>query len=132
MALLYFIETRSIDVALIKWLSIVYRPIDTTLSANISYFLINMYHTNHFSSPEPKAQVGYYHSASSIFRPSVRHKHSHFNSSVRPYGIHFHTFLLFYFHLFETTKQNSTKLDRKQNLYVLYQIRVIQPIGKVR
>ena len=61
-----------------------------------------------FSSPEPKAQVSYCHSAPSVVRPS---------SSVN-------------FHIFdfssETAQQNSTKLDRKQDLNALYQVCVFR------
>ena len=62
-----------------------------------------------FSSPEPKAQVSYCHSAPSIVRPS--------SSSVN-------------FHIFdfssETVERNSTKLDRKQDLNALYQVCVFR------
>ena len=58
------------------------------------------------SSPEPKAQVSYCHSAPSVVRPSVN-------------------FHIFYFSS-ETTEQNSTKLDRKQDLNALYQVCVFR------
>ena len=38
---------------------------------------------------------------------------------------------IFYFSS-ETAERNSTKLDRKQDLYVLYQVCVFEPIGKTR
>ena len=44
-----------------------------------------------FSSPEPKAQVSYCHSAPSVVRPSVRRRPS---SSVRP-SVNFHIFNFF-------------------------------------
>ena len=55
-----------------------------------------------FSAPEPKAQVHYCDHALSVVRPSL-------------------TFHIFDFSS-ETTEQNSTKLDRKQDLNVLYQV----------
>ena len=71
-----------------------------------------MQHTNvfnkvFFSSPEPKAQVSYCHSAPSVVRPSV----------CRP-SVNFHIFDFFS----ETAEQNSTKLDRKQDINSLYQV----------
>ena len=70
-----------------------------------------------FSSPEPKAQVSYCHSAPSVVRPSVR------PSSVRrPSSVNFHIFDF----SSETTERNSTKLDRKQDLNALYQVCVFQ------
>ena len=59
-----------------------------------------------FSSPEPKAQVSYCHIAPSVVRPSVN----------------FHIFNLFS----ETAERNSTKLDRMQDLNVLYQVCVFR------
>ena len=59
-----------------------------------------------FSSPEPKAQVSYCHSASSVGLSS---------------GVIFHIF-----DLSETTERNWTKLDRKQDLNVLYQVCVFR------
>ena len=63
-----------------------------------------------FSSPEPKAQVSYCHSAPSVVRPSVN------------------------FHIFdfssETAERNSKKLDRKQDLNALYQVCVFRADGK--
>ena len=61
-----------------------------------------------FSAPEPKAQVHYCDHALSVVRPS----------SVRPSSLTFHIFDF----SFETAKQNSMKLDRKQDLNVLYQV----------
>ena len=58
--------------------------------------------TTVFSAPEPKAQVHYCDHALSVVRPSLT------------------------FHIFDfsskTTEQNSTKLYRKQDLNVLYQV----------
>ena len=70
-----------------------------------------------FSSPEPKAQVSYCHSAPSVVRPSVR------PSSVRrPASVNFHIFDF----SSETAERNSTKLDRKQDLNALYQVCVFR------
>ena len=65
-----------------------------------------------FSSPEPKAQVSYCHSAPSVVRPSV----------VRRPSVNFHIFDF----SSETAEQNSTKLDRKQDLIALYQVCVFR------
>ena len=60
-----------------------------------------------FSAPEPNAQVHYCdHALSVVRRPSLT----------------FHIFDFFS----ETAKQNSTKLDRKQELNVLYQVCVFR------
>ena len=64
-----------------------------------------------FSAPEPKAQVHYCDHALSVVRPSV----------VRPSL----TFRIFDFSS-ETAEQNSMKLDRKQDLNVLYQVCVFR------
>ena len=64
-----------------------------------------------FSSPEPKAQVSYCHSAPSV-RPSVR------PSS----GVNFHIFDF----SSEIVKWNSTKRDRKQDHNALYQVCVFR------
>ena len=69
-----------------------------------------------FSSPEPKAQVSYCHSAPSVVRPSVR------PSSVRRPSVNFHIFDF----SSETAERNSTKLDRKQDLNALYQVCVFR------
>ena len=61
------------------------------------------------SSPEPKARVSYCHSAPSVVRPSVVRR--------RP-SVNFHIFNF----SSETAEQNSTKLDRKQDLNALYQV----------
>ena len=67
------------------------------------------------SAPEPKAQVHYCDHALSVVRhPSVR-------SSVCP-SLTFHIFDF----SSETTEQNSTKLDRKQELNILYQVCVFR------
>ena len=66
-----------------------------------------------FSAPEPKAQVHYCdHALSVVRRPSV----------VRRLSLTFH----FFDFSSETTEQNSTKLDRKQDLNVLYQVCVFR------
>ena len=65
-----------------------------------------------FSAPEPKAQVHYCdHALSVVHRPS----------SVRP-SLTFHIFDF----SSETAEQNSMKLDRKQDLNVLYQVCVFR------
>ena len=64
-----------------------------------------------FSAPEPKAQVHYCDHALSVVRPSVR-----------PSSLTFHIFDF----SSETAKRNSTKLDRKQDLNVLYQVCVFR------
>ena len=60
-----------------------------------------------FSSPEPKAQVSYCHSAPSVVRPS---------------SVNFHIFDF----SSETAERNSTKFDRKQDLNTLYQVCVFR------
>ena len=63
---------------------------------------------NVFSAPEPKAHVHYCdHALSVVRRPSVR----------RP---------SLTFHKSETVERNSTKLDRKQDLNILYQVCVFR------
>ena len=70
-----------------------------------------------FSAPEPKAQVHYCdHALYIVRRPSVVRP-----SSVCP-SLTFHIFDF----SSETTEQNSTKLDRKQDLNVLYQVCVFR------
>ena len=70
-----------------------------------------------FSAPEPKAQVHYCdHVLSVVRRPSVR------PSVVRPSSLTFHIFDFFS----ETTERNSTKLQRKQDLNILYQVCVFR------
>ena len=64
-----------------------------------------------FSAPEPKAQVHYCDQALSVVRPSV----------VRP-SLTFHIFNF----SSETTERNSTTLDRKHDLNVLYQVCVFR------
>ena len=67
-----------------------------------------------FSAPEPKAQVHYCdHALSVVRRPSVVN-FSHFDYSS------------------ETTEQNSMKLDRKQELNILYQVCVFRVDRKTR
>ena len=68
-----------------------------------------------FSAPEPKAQVHYCDHALSVVRPSV------VRPSVRP-SLTLHIFNFFP----ETAERNSTKLDRKQDLNVLYQVCVFR------
>ena len=66
-----------------------------------------------FSAPEPKAQVHYCdHALSVVRRPSVR------PSSVRPSSLTFHIFDF----SSETTERNLTKLYRKVDLNMLYQV----------
>ena len=65
-----------------------------------------------FCAPEPKAQVHFCDHALSVVRPSL-------------------TFHIFDFSS-ENTEPNSTKLDRKQELNILYQVCVFRPIGKTR
>ena len=81
------------------------------------YVLPDMYtvHVCVFSAPEPKAQVHYCDHALSVVRPSV------VRPSVRP-SLTFHIFDFFS----ETAERNSTKLDRKQDLNVLYQVCVFR------
>ena len=70
-----------------------------------------------FSAPEPKAQVHYCdHALSVVRRPSVVRL-----SVVRP-SLTFHIFNF----SSETTEQNSTKLDRNQELNILYQVCVFR------
>ena len=70
-----------------------------------------------FSAPEPKAQVHYCdHALSVVRRPSVR------PSVVRPSSLTFHIFDF----SSETAEWNSTKLVRKQDLNVLYQVSVFR------
>ena len=67
-------------------------------------------HLRVFSAPEPKAQVHYCDQALSVVRPSVCPSLT--------------------FHIFDfsskTAEQNSTKLDRKQELNILYQVCVFR------
>ena len=73
-----------------------------------------------FSAPEPKAQVHYCdHALSVVRRPSVRRPSV--RPSVRP-SLTLHIFNFFS----ETAERNSTKLDRKQDLNVLYQVCVFR------
>ena len=74
-----------------------------------------------FSAPEPKAQVHYCDHALSVVRPS----------SVRLSICPSLTFHIFDFSS-ETTEQNSTKLDRKQDLNVLYQVCVFRADRKIK
>ena len=67
-----------------------------------------------FSAPEPKAQVHYCDHALSVVRLSVC-------LSVCP-SLTFHIFDFFS----ETAERNLTKLDRKQDLNVLYQVCVFR------
>ena len=69
-------------------------------------------HVVFFSSPEPKAQVSYCHSALSVVRPSV----------VCPASVNLNIFDF----SSETAERNSTKLDRKQDLNALYQVCVFR------
>ena len=71
-----------------------------------------------FSVPEPKAQVHYCDHMLSVVRPSV----------VRPSVVRRLSSLTFHFFDFssETTEWNLTKLDRKQDLNVFYQVCVFR------
>ena len=82
----------------------------------IKYFFIFIFYLYYiFSAPEPKAQVHYCdHALSVVRRPSVR-------PSVRP-SLTFHIFDF----SSETAEQNSTKLYRKQDLNLLYQVCVFR------
>ena len=92
------------------------------LQRNLTFSLLTWLGSPIFSAPEPKAQVHYCDHALSVVRPSsVR------PSSVRP-SLTFHIFDF----SSETTEQNSTKLDRMQELNILYQVCVFGPIGKTR
>ena len=99
----------------IKWLNLrhVHESYDLdSVCNNFSLFIKFI-----FSAPEPKAQVHYCdHALSVVRRPSVRRP-----SVVLP-SLTFHIFNFFS----ETTEQNSTKLDRKQDLNVLYQVCVFR------
>ena len=76
-----------------------------------------------FSAPEPKAQVHFCdHVLSVVRRPSVRPSSVRPSSVVRPSSLTFHIFDLFS----ETTEWNLTKLYRKVDLNVLYQVCVFQ------
>ena len=68
---------------------------------------ISILQTFIFSAPEPKAQVHYCDHALSV---------------VRPLSLTFHIFIF----SSETNERNSTKLDRKQDLNVLYQVSVFR------
>ena len=81
-----------------------YAPFGTQNTENIQFSAL-------FSAPEPKAQVHYCDHALSVVRPSV----------VRP-SLTLHIFNFFS----ETSERNSTKLDRKQDLNVLYQVCVFR------
>ena len=76
-----------------------------------------------FSAPEPKAQVHFCNHAVFVVR-----RPSSVRPFVRPSSLTFHFFDFFS----ETDERNFTKLDRKQDLYVLYQVCVFGPIGKTR
>ena len=77
-------------------------------SIRIWHWIGSLYETVIFSAPEPKAQVHYCdHALSVVRRPS----------SVRRPSLTFHIFNF----SSETAERNSTKLDRKQDLKVLYQ-----------
>ena len=75
----------------------------------LNRFIVHVYYkkVSVFSAPEPKAQVHYCDHALSVVRPS---------------SLTFHIFDFFS----ETAKRNSTKLDRKQDLNVLYKVCVFR------
>ena len=66
--------------------------------------------------------MSYCHSAPSVVRPSVRPSSVRPSVVRRPSGVNFHIFDF----SSETAEQNSTKLDRKQDLNVLYQVCVFR------
>ena len=81
-------------------------------SDHIYHFNALPVHTeSFFSAPEPKAHVHFCDHALSVVRPSV----------VRP-SLTFHIFDF----SSETAERNSTKLDRKQDVNVLYQVCVFR------
>ena len=81
----------------------------STFNGSITFTLIRLMACKRlFSSPEPKAQVSYCHSAPSVVRPSVRRRPS----------VNFHIFDF----SSETAERISTKLKRKQDLNALYQV----------
>ena len=71
------------------------------------YFLF-IFISSGFSSPEPKAHVSYCHSSSSVVNPSVCR-----SSSVNLHAFDFSS---------KISQQNSTKLERKRDLNVLYNV----------
>ena len=73
-----------------------------------------------FSSPEPKAQVSYCHSAPSVVRPSVVRR--------RPSGVNFHIFDF----SSETAERNSTKLYKSKISTPSTKFVFFEPIGKTR
>ena len=85
------------------------------LKAKITQYSISYSWRFLFSAPEPKAQVHYCDHALSVVCPSVR-------PSVRPSVVNFHIFDFFS----ETAERNSTTLDRKQDLIILYQVCVFR------
>ena len=102
-------RSRKINTFLISWGIF---PI-CALSFWHIYGLQNVLGKYVFSAPEPKAQVHYCdHALSVVRRPS----------SVRLSSLTFHIFDFFS----ETAVGNSTKLDRKQDLNVLYQVCVFR------
>ena len=76
-------------------------------ACNLYALPVKFRHSRVFSAPELKAQVHYCDHALSVVRPS---------------SLIFH---IFYFSS-ETAKQNLKKLDRKQDLNVLYQVCVFR------
>ena len=87
-----------------------YRIAIQNVYCNISRLFLLLIKMFIFSAPEPKAQVHYCDHALSVVRPSVCP--------------------LLTFHIFnfssETAERNSMKLDRKQDLNILYQVCVFR------
>ena len=84
---------------------------------HVEFYSAQIHYKIFISAPEPKAQVHYCdHALSVVRRPSVR------PSSVRPSSLTFHIFDF----SSETTEWNLTKLYRKVDLNVLYQVCVFR------
>ena len=79
---------------------------------NMTIFPFYLYLSLVFSSPEPKAQVSYCHSSSSVVNPSV----------CRSSSVNFHAFDF----SSRISQQNSTKFERKQDCNVLYKVCVFR------
>ena len=89
------------------WLHIDQRLYKLIIILFYQSFTVVHYNAYIFSSPEPKAQVSYCHSAPSVVRPS---------------SVNFHIFDF----SSETAERNSKKLHRKQDLNALYQVCVFR------
>ena len=103
------------DPLLITWYALYVVTSSHFIIFSIRQTLHNSFYSSFalFSAPEPKAQVHYCDHALSVVRlPSV----------VRPSSLTFHIFDF----SSETAEWNSTKLDRKQDLNVLYKVCVFR------